>query len=785
MRERLHPDTRDAKTLKRRSAGATAEDGGLCELPASTGPLVEAQPQTPLFPSHQLQPGLSAELEAGGDDVDWFFADDDMGSTSAAAAAAPGGGGVAPVLPECLAAEALLAAVAGAGCVGMAAATVAEHLRGSGDAKARDGGPISPVRAMLPAITWHYIGPAACDFRAACSRDGPVELSCGAAGSVWHRASWRALRRAGAGLHHGKPEMMELALTSAMLLAADVDDDAGGTDSTARHSGSINAEDGRPLPWLDLSQVTVMRMLGGADVATRSQLSSTNGVAEAGPGGGHCVIAGLVLTVAGVGAGTPGQLHSIRAAMRVRKQGVDHPSGGKDMRMEPTVGPVSASAASNTTTHTRLPSNMMDGVCCATVDGAIPNPGDEITQAQVTAILDSRYCNGDSNGDGTGTGCGGGGVGLGLLAASGTVDPQVIQWCAARGVIVLDDMPRHSFHRLVSLCGSRAVHSFRRIKPTHVSQQLMRLELWEDCGWYCGTGPSMDSPEDTAAAAPAAGHSSSRSSMLVVSVAPTQPGQGRGGGGSSSRVFAREARPFVTVVVCASTEAAATVHEAGFWKCMGRLRSTLSTGKVLPGAGCFELHAVEALSRAQQLQQEQYHEHNTQQQQEQHEDTAAEGNADLHAELSGNGNDNGQRQAQALETCLAYGGFARALEHTVQQAMHNCLAPSHAEICSRLDSARTAACVRTDGEGPLQWPGWLASSPLLLPRSQHCDDAMAEHVGDHAGSEGEAWACSDGELLGAATAAQLVLDDFQGKRGTLNRAAEFLRVCLLTDVVNL
>ena len=62
---------------------------------------------------------------------------------------------------------------------------------------------------------------------------------------------------------------------------------------------------------------------------------------------------------------------------------------------------------------------------------------------------------------------------------------------------------------------------------------------------------------------------------------------------------------------------------------------------------------------------------------------------------------------------------------------------------------------------------------------------MAEHVGDHAGSEGEAWACSDGELLGAATAAQLVLDDFQGKRGTLNRAAEFLRVCLLTDVVNL
>ena len=545
---------------------------------------------------------------------------------------------------------------------------------------------------------------------------------------------------------------MELALVAALLLAVDSQAVREATDSSS--SSSLTGSASSSLLWLGVSQVCVMRMLGGADMTGGGCLNvaSTGGQS----GSGHYIIAGLVLPVAA--PDSSGQLHNIRAAMRVHHsvqgQSVNHAG------LEPT-----ATRDTGAETQPNGSRNIIDDICCATVDGSIPSPGDELSQAQVCEILD--FC------------CQNGGDRIGLLAASGTVDPQVVHWCAARGVIVLDNMPRHSFHKLVSLCGSRALHSFRRIKPTHVSQQLLRLELWEQRGWYCGTGSPC--PEDKVAAANS--FQMPKSNMLAVSVAQkssllTQPGSKT----ASNTVYARGVKPHVTVVLCASTDAAATLYEAGFWKCLSRLRSTLATGKVLPGAGCFELYAAEALRCAQVEQEQQYALQH--QQQCWKETDRSNSSHEAPTSLIPQGAD----CTEALLTCLAYGGFQRALEHIVRRALQNYQAPSHADVCERLEraSAVVQSRMRTKGDSsllPLPWHMWNSSCPLLY---QHQPDADAA-----GGSTRDTSASLDQSHEVPATDSssepeyELVLDDLEAKRGALRRAAGFLRVCLLTDVVDL
>ena len=254
----------------------------------------------------------------------------------------------------------------------------------------------------------------------------------------------------------------------------------------------------------------------------------------------------------------------------------------------------------------------------------------------------------------------------------------------------------------------------------------------------------------------------------------------------SSTVYASGVKPHVTVVLSASTDAAATLYEAGFWKCLGRLRSTISTGTVLPGAGCFELYAAEAVRSAQMEQEQRYV-----LQQQQQRDTDFSNNSDEAA----SGFIPGYADAdstEGLQTSLAYGGFQRALEHVVRQALLNYQAPSHVDVCERLEQAsaivQSRMRARRDGSLlPLPWQMWQSSCPLLR-QQQSCTDAAR-------GSAHDTFACADQchEPAHMASAAEspsypeyeLVLDDLQAKRGALSRAADFLRVCLLTDVLDL
>ena len=275
-------------------------------------------------------------------------------------------------------------------------------------------------------------------------------------------------------------------------------------------------------------------------------------------------------------------------------------------------------------------------------------------------------------------------------------------------------MPRHSFHKLVALCGSRAVHSFRSIKASHVSSRLLRLDLWEDRGWYCGGGGGGGGPpsEDTF------GSKSRNSNVLVVSVAGDNDLQ-------NAAVQRRRAKPVVTVVLCGSTEAAISLQEMAFRKCLHRVRSTLMSGKVLPGAGYFELHAAEALRQ--------------------------QAEADSRTPSR---NGQGGTDEDALLRGLACGGFAAALEQVVRRTAQN-LGATDAEVCERLDAAAASA---RQSHKDRSLTAWATGSPLL-----HSDavDAGSGAV--------------DGEC-------DMVLDDWEAKRGALSRAAQFMRVCMLTDV---
>eukprot|EP01043_Picozoa_sp_COSAG02_P034009 COSAG02_NODE_2354_length_9081_cov_4.549544_3_plen_754_part_00 len=749
MKVRVRPQFRSIQTarylrhwldISARLAGAATENTGPRGLPDASPS--SSSGAVPPFASHQFQPDQperSAELESADDDVGWFFAEDDTSTIVVA--------DVSPVLPPDLSLNpvtmsALATASASAALATPASMVGAQVNRGS-EALGTAGDGYTPQALthsgrLCRCGNWNYIGPTACDFRAGTCCD--CRTSAGAekgAGSAWHLRFWRALRCAATGLHHGQPDMMELALATALLLAVDSETVC---EPTHRSGNRTNSE-APPLPWLGLSQVSVMRMLGGAEMDWQEHPNFARTNSQSGCR--HYVIAGLVLNVSVPDA--PGQLHSIRVAMRVHHS-------------------VHATAAQSTSSR-----NIVDGICCATVDGAIPSPGDELSHRQVDEILDSCHR-------------------LGLLAASGNVDCQVVQWCTARGVIVLDNMPRHSFHKLVSLCGSRAVHSFRRIKQTHTSLQLLRLELWEQRGWYCGTGSPC--PEDTVGTAGA--FHMPRSNMLAVSVAQksslsTQLRQNtsndRDRNKDSSTVYARGVKPHVTVILCASTDAAATVYEAGFWKCLGRLQSTISTGAVLPGAGCFELHAAEALRVAQIEQEQRYLLHQNETDISNNTDEAYTGFGPGHVDAE---------SAESLQTSLAYGGFQRALEQVVRQALHNYQAPSHAEACERLERASAAvqSHMRAQGDGsllPLPWQMWQPSCPLLR-QQQICTDAARGSAHDTFVSVDQSY-----EPAHTASAAEshsdpeyeLVLDDLQAKRSALIRAAEFLRVCLLTDVLDL
>ena len=190
------------------AAGATAARGGLRELPPG---LAATPPRSPAaFPSHQLDSALAIALEAEqGDDIDWFFADEQVVNVAAGGAASPPD--CAPPSPaEYLEGSGSPAAAAALAAAGLGhefvrhfdAAT--ERPFGSSSGSSSGGGcsaglgDSDATRCSAGSVV-RYLGPAECDATADWGR-------------AWDSGPWRALRIAGAGLHHGQPSMMELAL---------------------------------------------------------------------------------------------------------------------------------------------------------------------------------------------------------------------------------------------------------------------------------------------------------------------------------------------------------------------------------------------------------------------------------------------------------------------------------------------------------------------------------------------------------------------------------------------
>ena len=317
------------------AAGATAARGGLRELPPAAAELPALSVTPPrsatAFPSHQLDAALATELEAeeGDDDIGWFFADEKVVNAAAGGSGALGAASppdCAPPSPgQCVegsvsppAVAALALAAAGLG------QDIARHLDadaersfassdGLGDFTVTHGSTASVVR---------YLGPAECD--------ATTNWGC-----AWDSGPWRAIRIAGAGLHHGQPSMMELALVAALVLSGP-------------SPGDTNA--GSTTPRLDLSRVHVAHLLGGKCNA---------GVSAGSVQGGHYLISGMLHDV----QATIGQLQNVRTGLRIRRSRLDLDEKCSE--------------------H-----GLAEKVVCATIDnGPLNINASEISEEQVSAAL--------------------------------------------------------------------------------------------------------------------------------------------------------------------------------------------------------------------------------------------------------------------------------------------------------------------------------------------------------------------------------------------------------------
>ena len=290
-------------------------------------------------------------------------------------------------------------------------------------------------------------------------------------------------------------------------------------------SVATGAPDQHP-PEPDRSNVRVVQLVGATD-------------------GCDCVCTHPTYVVAGVVHKVDGNtsLGSIRTAMRIRSKCAPSPAGAGQFR---------GLQAGN--------------VRCATVDGPVTAASG--TREQLWVAL----------------GCVPGGVGL--LVASGVIDAQVAHWCTARGVVVLQSLPRAAFRRLVTLCGSRATSNVYNLQASCVAGRGLNLELWEAAGWSSREEMLTTDTVSIASCDSASPRGASCSDWLVISAADEECQGGAAHRSAWGRWLPPRA-PVVTAVVCGSTETAVAMRAATFWKCLRRLCSTASSRRVLPGGGCF------------------------------------------------------------------------------------------------------------------------------------------------------------------------------------------------------